>query len=234
MCTNVNNQYYVLLCNFEHVLLFCFILSIFLQRIAMIKKVTRKKTEYRNAIRSRTLIKQAFVELIKVKEIGQITVIDIVTKADINRGTFYAHYKSVGDVSDQISDEILSALLEFLDEYTEPRLIEDPLPLLTNIARFLEKDLEYYRVLINSQPSIAFFVQLKTLLIEKILNEAEKTLSIKNKNLFMVSVNLYASGIVGVYQDWFNHKIKMSLDDLTYNFSELIKHGFKPFLPGKK
>jgi len=200
----------------------------------MIKKVTRKKTEYRNAIRSRTLIKQAFVELIKVKEIGQITVIDIVTKADINRGTFYAHYKSVGDVSDQISDEILSALLEFLDEYTEPRLIEDPLPLLTNIARFLEKDLEYYRVLINSQPSIAFFVQLKTLLIEKILNEAEKTLSIKNKNLFMVSVNLYASGIVGVYQDWFNHKIKMSLDDLTYNFSELIKNIFKPFLPGKK
>jgi AcrR family transcriptional regulator len=200
----------------------------------MIKKTTRKKTEYRSAVRSRTLIKQALVDLVKDKDIDKITVIDIVNKADVNRGTFYAHYRSVRDVADQISNEILSALMEFLDKYTETRLIEDPLPLLTNIARFLEKDLEYYRVLINSQPSIAFFVQLKTLLIEKIVNEAEKTLAIKNKNLFMVSVNLYASGIVGVYQDWFNHKIKMSLDDLTYNFSELIKHGFKPFLPGKK
>jgi len=200
----------------------------------MSRTVVRKKTEYRSALRSRKLIKQAYVELIKEKDMDKISVIDVVTRADINRGTFYAHYKSVIDVADQIFDEILSALLEFLNEFDNTRLIENPLPFLTNIARFLEKDLEYYRVLINSQRSTAFFIQLKTLFIEKIFNDEKKMSAIKNKDQFMISVDLFASGFVGVYQDWFNNKIKISLNDLTLHSSEIIKNGFKRFLPAKK
>jgi AcrR family transcriptional regulator len=191
------------------------------------------KAEYRSAVRSKKLIKQAYVELIKEKNIDKITITDVVTKADINRGTFYAHYTSVNAVSEQIGNEILSALLEFLDEFKHTRLIENPLPFLMKIARFLEKDLEFYRLLINSQRSVAFLNKLKTLFIDKILSDEKKLSTIKNKDQFMVCVNLFASGFAGLYQDWFNHKIKMSLNDLTVSFSEIIKNGFKPFLPGK-
>lgn len=198
------------------------------------RKAVRTKTEYRSAIRSRKLIKQAYVDLTKEKDIDKITVIDIVTKADINRGTFYAHYKNVNAVSEQIGEEILTALFKYLDEFKNTRLIENPLPFLTNIARFLEKDLEFYRVLINSQLSVSFMNRLKTLFVRKILSDEKKMSAIKNKEQFMVCVNLYASGFAGLYQDWFNHKMKISLDDLTYNFSEIIKNGFKHFLPAKK
>jgi AcrR family transcriptional regulator len=200
----------------------------------MSQKTTRVKAEYRSAIRSRKLIRQAYVELIKEKDIDKITVIDVVTRADVNRGTFYAHYKSVMDVSRQIENEILSALLEFLDEFKNTRLVENPLPFFTNIARFLEKDLEFYRTLINAQNSMAFLNQLKTIIIEKILSDEKKMSGIKNKEQFIICVNLFTSGCVGLYHDWFNHKIKMSLDDLTLNFSGIIKNGFKPFLPAKK
>lgn len=200
----------------------------------MSKKVIRAKTEYRSAIRSRKLIKQAYVDLTKEKDIDKITVMDIVTRADINRGTFYAHYKNVNAVSEQIGNEIMSALFEYLDEFKNSRMIENPLPFLTNIARFLEKDLEFYRVLLNSQLSLSFINKLKTLFVDKIMSDEKKMSSIKDKDQFMVCVNLYASGFVGLYQDWFNRKIKMSLDDLTYHFSEIIKNGFKHFLPAKK
>jgi AcrR family transcriptional regulator len=93
-----------------------------------------EKAEYRSAIRSRKLIRQAYVELIKEKDINKITVTDIVTKADINRGTFYAHYTGIHAISEQIGNEIISALFEFLDEFKNSRLIENPLPFLTNIA----------------------------------------------------------------------------------------------------
>ena len=66
------------------------------------------------------------------------------------------------------------------------------------------------------------------------LGRHEKKMSaIKNKEQFMVCVNLYASGLVGLYQDWFNNRIKMSLDDLTLHSSEIIKNGFHAFLPKK-
>ena len=192
------------------------------------------KAEYRSAVRSRKLIKQAYVELIKEKDIDKVTIKDVVTKADINRGTFYAHYTSVHAVSEQIGNEIVSALFEFLDEFKYTRIIENPLPFLMKIARFLEKDFEFYRLLINSQRSAALLNKLKTLFVDKILSDEKKMSAIKNKDQFMVCVDLFASGFVGLYQDWFNHKIKMSLDDLTLSFSEIMKNGFKPFLPGKK
>jgi AcrR family transcriptional regulator len=192
------------------------------------------KAEYRSAVRSRKLIKQAYVELIKEKDIDKVTIKDVVTKADINRGTFYAHYTSVHAVSEQIGNEIVSALFEFLDEFKYTRIIENPLPFLMKIAHFLEKDFEFYRLLINSQRSAALLNKLKTLFVDKILSDEKKMSAIKNKDQFMVCVDLFASGFVGLYQDWFNHKIKMSLDDLTLSFSEIMKNGFKPFLPGKK
>jgi AcrR family transcriptional regulator len=192
------------------------------------------KAEYRSAVRSRKLIKQAYVELIKEKDIDKVTIKDVVTKADINRGTFYAHYTSVHAVSEQIGNEIVSALFEFLEEFKNTRIIENPLPFLMKIARFLEKDLEFYRLLINSQRSVSLLNKLKTLFVDKILSDEKKMSAIKNKDQFMVCVDLFASGFVGLYQDWFNHKIEMSLDDLTLSFSEIMKNGFKPFLPGKK
>ena len=206
----------------------------FYGRPKMSQKTTRVKAEYRSAIRSRKLIRQAYVELIREKDVDKITVMDVVNKADINRGTFYAHYKSVFDVSEQIGNEILSALLEFLDEFKTTRMIENPLPFLTNIARFLEEDLEFHRLLINTQRSRDFLNKLKTHIINKILSDEKKMSAIKNKDQFMICVNLYITGLVGLYQDWFNDKIKMSLDDLTLHASEILKNGFKPFLPAKK
>jgi hypothetical protein len=81
---------------------------------------------------------------------------------------------------------------------------------------------------------MAFLNKLKTILVEKILSDEKKMSAIKNKEQFIICVNLFTSGFVGLYHDWFNHKIKMSLEDLTLNFSGIIQNGFKPFLPAKK
>ena len=76
-----------------------------------------QKAEYRSAIRSRKLIIQAFIELMQEKELEKITVTDIVKRADINRGTFYAHYQDTSAVIEQIGNDIISKLIEFLDEF---------------------------------------------------------------------------------------------------------------------
>ena len=73
----------------------------------------RMKAEYRSSIRSKTMIKEAMLELMVEKPFDKITITDIVKKADINRGTFYAHYDNTSEVLKSISasvmDEIASA-----------------------------------------------------------------------------------------------------------------------------
>ena len=53
---------------------------------------TKKKT-YRNFKRSEKAIIRAYVELIQNKGDKRITVTDIVENADLNRSTFYSHFK---------------------------------------------------------------------------------------------------------------------------------------------
>ena len=54
------------------------------------EEVKKKKT-YRNFTRSEKAIVHAYVELMQKNK--KITVTDIVNTADLNRSTFYAHFK---------------------------------------------------------------------------------------------------------------------------------------------
>ena len=42
---------------------------------------------------TKTVLKQSLLELMKDRPIGKITVTEICRLADVNRNTFYAHYK---------------------------------------------------------------------------------------------------------------------------------------------
>lgn len=109
-----------------------------------------KKAEYKSAIRSRKLIREAFADLIKEKDWNKITVTDIVKRADINRGTFYAHYQDVKAVSDQIGNEVIEKMLESLGEFNYKCFFQNPQPILLKVSNWLKEDFEFYKTLINS------------------------------------------------------------------------------------
>ena len=62
----------------------------------MIDDAKRIKAEYRSSIRSKVLIKNALLSLMREKSFDKITVTDIVDRADINRFvTFVAAYRAI-------------------------------------------------------------------------------------------------------------------------------------------
>ena len=48
--------------------------------------------------KSRKAIKDALLELMYEKDFGSITVNELLKRANISRGTFYAHFKNLEDV----------------------------------------------------------------------------------------------------------------------------------------
>ncbi len=69
------------------------------------------KSQYKSAIRSRKLIKNAFSRLLQKKDFEKITVTEIVKLSGLNRGTFYAHYSNVVDVLEEIEREVTDNIL---------------------------------------------------------------------------------------------------------------------------
>lgn len=64
----------------------------------------------RRIARTRLAIQNALVALIQAEGLDAITVRDIVSLANINRGTFYLHYKDKYDLLEQTEAEILQNL----------------------------------------------------------------------------------------------------------------------------
>lgn len=68
---------------------------------------------------TRMLIRQAFTGLLREKPVQSISVKELCDRADLNRGTFYAHYTDIYDLLHQIEDEMMqdfqAALKPLLD-----------------------------------------------------------------------------------------------------------------------
>ena len=72
-----------------------------------------KKNNQRTRI-TKLLIKQAYLDLIKEKQTGKITVKDICEKSEINRSTFYLHFSDPDMVLRELEDETIQTLKESL------------------------------------------------------------------------------------------------------------------------
>lgn len=64
--------------------------------------------------RTKQVISESFLELLKEKPATRITVTEICSMASINRATFYKHYLDVADLQASLENEILSDFASFL------------------------------------------------------------------------------------------------------------------------
>lgn len=181
-----------------------------------------EKKEYRSAVRSRKLIRQAFLELLKEKNLEKITVTDIVKQADINRSTFYAHYPDVMGVIEEISEEVLEHTHKFMQEVEFSDFFANPLPHLKNIIKVAEENIEMYRLLCSSAMGNEQLDRLKNVLIERTLKTIDKPETFKDSLEFEFSVRFFMGGIVDVYTQWLRGNMDCSLEEITEQLAKMI------------
>ncbi|MDD6074941.1 MAG: TetR/AcrR family transcriptional regulator, partial [Clostridium sp.] len=71
----------------------------------------------RRVRKTRRILRECLTRLLKEKKIQDITVRELTDMADINRGTFYLHYKDVFDLLEQIEQELTEELEDILDHH---------------------------------------------------------------------------------------------------------------------
>lgn len=170
------------------------------------------KAEYRSAIRSRQLIKVALADLLQEKPLDKITVTDIVNRAQINRGTFYAHYADIPDVIQHLIQQAFSSIQVAL---AQPQQLADiPQVLLKQVQAFLEEDLDFYRKVLSSSVSVLMQEQLVETVLEYLLQH-EEDYPIGNHEQYVFLIRFCAGGLSNLYREWFAGKLPLSLDELT-------------------
>lgn len=179
------------------------------------------KAEYRSAVRSRKLINQALADLLQEKPLDKITVTDVVRRAEINRGTFYAHYDDIPDVINHLIQNTFSHIREAFSEQSRP-LAEIPSVLLSRIQEILETDLDLYRKIMSSSAASLMQEQLVDIVLEYLFQN-EELFSFGNHEQYVLHIRFCAGGLGNLYRDWFSGKIPISLDELTVQAEAILR-----------
>lgn len=183
---------------------------------------TVKKAEYRSAARSRRLIRDAYVNLMQEKPIDKISISDIVREADLNRGTFYAHYSNPMDVLMEIANAILGDVEGFFADFSFTDFLQNPMPLLLRVEKLLADNLDFYRRINLNTASIGFTDRIKKILIEYISSNKSVPENLRENPHFTVALELFAGGLISVYLGFVLGTIRASAREITETISILI------------
>lgn len=169
--------------------------------------------EYRNAIRSRKLIRNAYCELIHEKKDVHVTVKEIVERADVSKSTFYAHYNDIEALLNEISDELLASLKSLVELYDGKKA--DPHREISSFIDYLKShDEEYKKLFIVDYPSK--FMSSFRALIKEIQNKYPNMSivnsdDIEKKNAY---ISFFIMGLIELLMSYYKDSTTLSLDDI--------------------
>lgn len=114
-----------------------------------------KPTGDRRVRRTHATLQSALIQLVEQKDLGQVSVSDVVEAAGVSRSTFYDHYRDVHELAEAACTSMIDTLIESLP-VLDPGLIETPenpegslLDFFTNLAEHAG----LYRSLLGPQGS---------------------------------------------------------------------------------
>lgn len=174
--------------------------------------------------KTRKLLKQTLISVIKEKSIKHITVKEICEKADINRGTFYLHYKDVYDMFEQMETEFFNELKAVLDSYHKQSIrLRDTH--LEPLFSFLLENKDFCIVMLSEHGDISFTRQLLHYLYERIVAVYGKDSSKLEHYYFFV---IY--GCVGLISNWLNTDTKETPSQMAELAEDVILNGIRKYL----
>ena len=178
---------------------------------------------------TKMVLKQSLIELLDKKTIEKITVKEICETADLNRSTFYTHYKDPYDLLRQLEDELLGELdvhfkkLNFIDSETES------FQLMKTIFEYIEQNADLCRALLGENGDIAFQKEIMMIIQKQRMKDWE------NRTEFDSEMIQYAklfgvSGGIGVIQKWLQSGMKKSATEMAAFIFRLMYQGLSPYV----
>ena len=181
------------------------------------------KARNRNAQRSINLLEEALTSLLATKPYEKITVSDITRKADLNRGTFYAHFSSIDDLMRQTMDDLTDKISSSFGSVLNETFLDDPMPLLAKIGDVMTESPELTKKLVDSDRLEPFFTALFGRVTE-LLHERVRQAYPDAGTFPLKMVDFLVGGIVHVYHCWLVGDYGMeSIEQVNEHLCSLVR-----------
>lgn len=187
----------------------------------------KNETLDRRVRKTRQQLQHCLAVLLKEKKIQEITVREITEMADLNRGTFYLHYKDVFDLLEKVELELLDELDGTLQKYQASDLHQKLSLIFTDLFVCVQENAEMVQILLGENGDLNFVNQVKERVREKCLKDWFELFNSQDSQLFDAFNAFVVSGCLGLVTYWLQNRMKESPKELAQIAEQIMMHGIK-------
>lgn len=170
----------------------------------------------RSSAKTKRLIKSVFAEMLsEYKEISKISVSELCKRAEISRGTFYAHYDDTYGVAEDYENELIDGFFDnnkLLGAVTPEQFVDI-------FFQYIRENDANYKLLCRSNELLFAAKKLTTIATNKFLELCNREGRVKNKEYLALDIAVFVDGLLCEYVKYCRGLSDIGLDDL-YAFTK--------------
>ena len=179
----------------------------------------------RRVVRTKQQIRQAMIELLAEKSENSISVRELAQRANINRGTFYIHYKDIHDLVEQLVDEAVEKLRAVCERHPPAETPRASYPFLTDLFETLQSDPQLFSILLGTTGSHAYSQRICQMLQDEFLNDLLSVFYSADPKQRKVASGFIVAGCLREALFWLERGMPESPDEIAYLTGRVIMHG---------
>ena len=179
----------------------------------------------RRVRKTRRQLRECLITLLKEKKVQDITVRELTDMADLNRGTFYLHYKDVFDLLEKTEAELQEDFNQLVCKHDAVDLKQRPSVIFNEIYSLVYDNADLVEILLGENGDLNFVNRLKQLIREKCLKDWMEVFRSGNAAAFDAFFSFIVSGCIGLVQYWLQTGLKETPEQMAKLTEHIITKG---------
>ena len=192
---------------------------------------TAEQSGDRRSRRSRRLLKQGLLELLREKRFFQISVRDITERVDMNRGTFYLHYPDTAALMRSVVDDMAREAQNLIEAHMKETVESNSLrPVFEPLLDYIIERREECRLLFDNESGSGFLERLQKLVYQNGVDFIRALYAPPDENQLAYLLDFIAFGLVGLIKSWFSQGMILPKEDLIAAADRMVSGAAEKFL----
>lgn len=171
----------------------------------------------RRVSKTKMLLKNSFIELLKTTNINKISITDLTEKANINRGTFYLHYTDIDDLIKQLEEEAIKGINDAIEKNVDHLLAREYYYPIFEVTTYAKQNKDFFKYMMGENGDLNFVKKIKASMIEVFYKYLAPAFQKIEDPIILASLaSFIITGGIGAFIDWIN-------TDCLYSASKIVK-----------
>ena len=193
-----------------------------------------EKKQDRRVRKSKDSLKNSLIELMQSKSVNNITVKELVIKADLNRSTFYNYYCDIPDMLKKLEEELYTEFLYTIERHIYKcdkniDISEGTHEFIEDMCNVIKDNYDFCKCIFSKNGDLNFLFELEEINENHLRDQLKEKFDRKVDHLSYV-YSFFKSGYIGILKTWMKGGCKEStkeIADLTYNLLKGVINSLK-------